>query len=94
MNLFARLIRAIERLNLRAERRKLCAERHAIYRNDLSLVAACRLVAIDRRLSELGDKPRRAVPYIGEESVRMVRPMVEDDCGVPDGLVGEWRAPA
>lgn len=64
--MFKRFLRALERRNLRAER-------DAIYRHDLDRVAAGRLVHINARLLELGDKPRPSIPYIGEESRRMVQ---------------------
>lgn len=40
--------------------------------------------AVSERIEE-GRKTGDILPYLG--------PVIEDDCGVPDGLVGEWRAP-
>jgi hypothetical protein len=41
--------------------------------------------AASERIEE-GRKTGDILPYLG--------PVVEDDCGVPDGLVGEWKGPA
>lgn len=86
-----KLIRAIERNSRQNERRKLVMELEDImidrdHENPRIRQIIERLNVLDRAdldsyLSR--DKPVKSVSQQIEE----------DDCGVPDGLVGEWKAP-
>lgn len=91
MGLLDRFIRAIERNSRSNERRRLIEELEDIYAtrdyND------SRAKWIGERLEALGKADLDA--YLNRHlPVKSVSQMIEDDCGVPEGLVGEWKAPA
>lgn len=88
---FSRIIRAIERNSRANERRKLTQELEQI--NHDREWAAHRVRQILDRLNVLGKADLDS--YLNRNKpVKSVSQMIEeDDCGVPDGLVGEWKAP-
>ena len=91
MKLFDKLIRAIERNSRQNERRKLVMELEDImidrdHENPRIRQIIERMNVLDR--ADLDSYLNRDKP------VKSVSQQIEeDDCGVPDGLVGEWKAP-
>lgn len=105
MNLFDRFTRAIERNSRDNERRNLVAELDQLF-IDRDYIEH-RIPQAIERLATLREADQEATYGKPAAPKRPIIEIVEDDatpahhwhgykhkdCGVPDGLVGEWRAP-
>lgn len=91
MNLFDRIITVIERNSRDTERRNLYRERYQLARE--REYGAHRLSQIESRLAVLRGMDQE-IAYGRLSMPKQHVEIIEDDCGVPEGLVGEWRAPA
>lgn len=93
MNLFQKLIRAIERNSRSNERRYLVEELEDMMIDTYCIDHRSRIHQIEERLRALAKSDLNA-DLNRNKPLKSVSQMVkEDDCGVPEGLVGEWRAP-